>query len=174
MKKDSYPYLISVTVFFLGAVFLLIWWKVTIYRETFLNPVTSRYVILGSLAVSFFISIFMVSKGVVKDGKISAYLKLFCGVSILMVMFSVVAVMTITYFLPGVYSSYTASYTYASGSSKSCSGADVDDPELETNIRICYPDGNYEYNDDVYVEKRSNILGAVVTHAVTFSHNSRE
>lgn len=172
MKKDSYPYLISVTVFFLGAVFLLIWWKVTIYRETFLNPVTSRYVILGSLAVSLFISIFAVSKGVVKDGKISAYLKLYGGISILMVMFSVVAVMTITYFLPGVYSSYTAPYTYASGSSKSCSGANVDDPDLKTNIKICYPDGDYEYGNTINVEKRSNLLGAVVIYAITARQDS--
>ncbi len=50
---------------------------------------------------------------------------------------------------------------------KSCSGADVDDPDLGTNIRICYPEGNYEYNNTIYVEKRSNLLGAVVTYART-------
>ncbi|HGE7219509.1 TPA: hypothetical protein ACQJLZ_003064, partial [Citrobacter freundii] len=48
-----------------------------------------------------------------------------------------------------------------------CSGADVDDPDLGTSIRICYPEGNYEYNNTIYVEKRSNLLGAVVTYART-------
>lgn len=84
-----------------------------------------------------------------------------------MVLFSVITVMAITWFIPGVPSSYTAPYTYSTGSSKSCSGADVDDPDLGTNIRICYPEGNYEYNNTIYVEKRSNLLGAVVTYART-------
>lgn len=167
MKKYSYPYLISVIVLFLSVIFLFFWWRATIYRVTFLNPITSRYVILASMAVSFFISVFLVSKGIVKDGKLSAYLKLFGGISIVMVILSVIPVMTITYLLPGTRSSYTAPYEYASGSSRSCSGADVDDPDLETNIRICYPDGNYKYGNMIYVEKRSNLLGAVVTSATT-------
>ncbi|VCY64871.1 hypothetical protein BANRA_01174 [Escherichia coli] len=41
----------------------------------------------------------------------------------------------------------------------------MDDPELHENIRICYPYGNYEYDNIIYVEKKINILGAVVTYA---------
>ena len=70
-------------------------------------------------------------------------------------------------FLPGETSSYVAPYRYTSGSSKSCSGAEVDDPDLHENIRICYPYGNYEYDNIIYVEKKINILGAVVTYAQT-------
>lgn len=70
-------------------------------------------------------------------------------------------------FLHGETSSYVAPYRYTSGSSKSCSGAEVDDPDLHENIRICYPYGNYEYDNIIYVEKKINILGAVVTYAQT-------
>lgn len=119
------------------------------------------------MAVSFFIAVLLVRKGMVKDGRFSAYLKLFGGISVVMVIFSIIPIMTITYFLPGVPSSYAAPYEYTSGSSKSCSGANVNDPDLGTRIRICYPDGNYEYNNIIYVEKRNNQLGTVVTYATT-------
>ena len=167
MRKYSYPYLFIVTVSSLGAIFLFYWWKVTIYRATFLYPLTSKYLMLISLAVSLLITLFLVGNGIMKKSPFQTYLKLFGGISIAMVLFSVIMVMAITWFIPGVPSSYTATYVYATGSSKSCSGADVDDPDLGTNIRICYPEGNYEYNNTIYVEKRSNLLGAVVTYART-------
>ncbi len=40
-------------------------------------------------------------------------------------------------------------------------------PISHENIRICYPYGNYEYDNIIYVEKKINILGAVVTYAQT-------
>lgn len=43
----------------------------------------------------------------------------------------------------------------------------MDDPDLHENIRICYPYGNYEYDNIIYVEKKINTLGAVVTYAQT-------
>lgn len=38
---------------------------------------------------------------------------------------------TLIYFLPGEDSFYSAPYEYSRGSSKSCSGAFVDDPDLQ-------------------------------------------
>lgn len=35
------------------------------------------------------------------------------------------------------------------------------------NILICYPYGNYEYDNIIYVEKKTNALGVVVTYAQT-------
>ncbi len=167
MKEYSYHYLMSITVLCLTVIFLLVWWNATIYRATFLNPLTSRYVIIASIAVSCFISVYLVSKGIVKNRRLNTYMKLFGGVSILMIMLSVIPVMTITYILPGTHSSYAAPYRYTPGSSKSCSGANVDDPDLETRIKICYPYGNYKYDNIIYVEKRSNSLGMVLTYAET-------
>ncbi|HAT7557687.1 TPA: hypothetical protein JAW29_004997, partial [Citrobacter freundii] len=115
MRKYSYPYLFFVTVLSLGAIFLFYWWKVTIYRATFLYPLTSKYLMLISLAVSFLITLFLVGNGIMKKSPFQTYLKLFGSISIAMVLFSVITIMAITWFIPGVPSSYTAPYTYSTG-----------------------------------------------------------
>lgn len=170
MKKDSYPYLICMTVSGLIFIFLFFWWRADIYRVTFLNQSISHYYILFSMGIAFLLSLFWVKKGIVKQRgwkSLSAYLKVYAGMCIFAGFFLIIPLTTLIYFLPGETSSYVAPYRYTSGSSKSCSGAEVDDPELHENIRICYPYGNYEYDNIIYVEKKINILGAVVTYAQT-------
>ena len=170
MKKDSYPYLICMTVSGLIFIFLFFWWRADIYRVTFLNQSISHYYILFSMGIAFLLSLFWVKKGIVKQRgwkSLSAYLKVYAGMCIFAGFFLIIPLTTLTYFLPGETSSYVAPYRYTSGSSKSCSGAEVDDPDLHENIRICSPYGNYEYDNIIYVEKKINILGAVVTYAQT-------
>lgn len=170
MKKDSYPYLICMTVSGLIFIFLFFWWRADIYRVTFLNQSISHYYILFSMGIAFLLSLFWVKKGIVKQRgwkSLSAYLKVYAGMCIFAGFFLIIPLTTLTYFLPGETSSYVAPYRYTSGSSKSCSGAEVDDPDLHENICICYPYGNYEYDNIIYVEKKINILGAVVTYAQT-------
>lgn len=170
MKKDSYPYLICMTVSGLIFIFLFFWWRADIYRVTFLNQSISHYYILFSMGIAFLLSLFWVKKGIVKQSgwkSLSAYLKVYAGICIFSGFFLIIPLTTLTYFLPGETSSYVAPYRYTSGSSKSCSGAEVDDPDLHENIRICYPYGNYEYDNIIYVEKKINTLGAVVTYAQT-------
>lgn len=122
------------------------------------------------MGIAFLLSLFWVKKGIVKQSgwkSLSAYLKVYAGMCIFAGFFLIIPLTTLTYFLPGETSSYVALYRYTSGSSKSCSGAEVDDPDLHENIRICYPYGNYEYDNIIYVEKKINTLGAVVTYAQT-------
>ena len=76
-------------------------------------------------------------------------------------------------FLPGEDSFYSAPYEYSRGSSKSCSGAFVDDPDLQKTIFICYPYGDYQDGNVIYVKKRVNALGAVVTYAYATSGRFR-
>ncbi|EET0912060.1 hypothetical protein AAY12_003800, partial [Escherichia coli] len=159
MKKDSYPYLICMTVLGLIFIFLFFWWRADIYRVTFLNQSISHYYILFSMGIAFLLSLFWVKKGIVKQSgwkSLSAYLKVYAGMCIFAGFFLIIPLTTLTYFLPGETSSYVAPYRYTSGSSKSCSGAEVDDPDLHENIRICYPYGNYEYDNIIYVEKKIN------------------
>ncbi|EFC9580701.1 hypothetical protein AADD82_003007, partial [Escherichia coli] len=142
MKKDSYPYLICMTVSGLIFIFLFFWWRADIYRVTFLNQSISHYYILFSMGIAFLLSLFWVKKGIVKQRgwkSLSAYLKVYAGMCIFAGFFLIIPLTTLTYFLPGETSSYVAPYRYTSGSSKSCSGAEVDDPDLHENIRICYP-----------------------------------
>ncbi|HFN7628702.1 TPA: hypothetical protein ACHGX1_003158, partial [Escherichia coli] len=67
MKKDSYPYLICMTVSGLIFIFLFFWWRADIYRVTFLNQSISHYYILFSMGIAFLLSLFWVKKGIVKQ-----------------------------------------------------------------------------------------------------------
>ncbi len=136
MRKYSYPYLFFVTLSSLGAIFLFYWWKVTIYRATFLYPLTSKYLMLISLAVSLLITLFLVGNGIMKKSPFQTYLKLFGSISIAIVLFSVIMVMAITWFIPGVPSSYTATYVYATGSSKEGANKQVISSQADSLIKI--------------------------------------
>lgn len=98
-----------------------------------------------------------------------AYLKFYSGVCLLTWIALFIPLVTLIYFLPGEESLYSAPYEYAPGGSKSCPGADVNDPDLQKNIRICHPYGDYVDGDVIYVKKRLNVLGAVVTCAYATS-----
>lgn len=167
MKKYSYPFLFAATISFLIVVFLFIVWKREIYQITFLRVSTNRCMIVSAMVLSLFISLYFINKGAVKSNKYIDYLKFYGGACVSLLFIFLIPIITITYLVPGQTSSYTIHYSYASGSYKSCSGADVDDPDLGTNIRICYPGGNYESDRVIFVQKRSNALGAVVLHATT-------
>lgn len=169
-EKRFVSLFVYMTVSGLIFIFLFFWWRADIYRVTFLNQSISHYYILFSMGIAFLLSLFWVKKGIVKQSgwkSLSAYLKVYAGMCIFSGFFLIIPLTTLTYFLPGETSSYVAPYRYTSGSSKSCSGAEVDDPDLHENIRICYPYGNYEYDNIIYVEKKINTLGAVVTYAQT-------
>lgn len=121
MKKDSYPYLICMTVSGLIFIFLFFWWRADIYRVTFLNQSISHYYILFSMGIAFLLSLFWVKKGIVKQSgwkSLSAYLKVYAGMCIFAGFFLIIPLTTLTYFLPGETSSYVAPYRYTSGSSK--------------------------------------------------------
>ncbi|WP_240198338.1 hypothetical protein [Salmonella enterica] len=125
MKNYSYPYLLCMTTVGLGIIFLLHWWRVDIYRVTFLYQRISDYYVLGSMGVAFFLSLYLVSKGIVKQSgwnNLSAYLKVYFGSCVFTGFLLIIPIMTLAYFLPGVPSSYVTSYKYASGSSKAVPG----------------------------------------------------
>lgn len=167
MRKDSYPFLITVIVSLLLLIYGATVWRVEIYRATFLNHLTVRYMIYASLLLSTFLSLLLIWRGAAKEGRYFEYLKIYAGAFVLLMFFFGTLLITITYMLPGEVTSYSSPYKYASGSSRSCSGADVDDKDLKENIRICYPLGNYEYDEKIFVRKRTNSLGIVVLFAMT-------
>lgn len=167
MKKYSYPFLFSATIAFLGLVYGVMWWHREVYRITFLSVSTTRYMIVAAMILALFISIYAIGRGAVKSNKHIDYLKFYGGACIVLFFVFAMALITMTYLLPGPVVTYTAAYSYAEGSRKSCAGADVDDPDLGTNIRICHPAGNYAFDNEIFVEKRNNALGSVVMYAMT-------
>lgn len=65
------------------------------------------------------------------------------------------------------YSARSKPYRYESSTRHTCSGAEVYEPELKKEIRICNPQGNVYSDTTLYVEKRSNATGIVVLWAIT-------
>lgn len=168
MKKYSYPYLFSVTILFLGFVFGMMLWHGEIYRQTFLNRTSVRYMLVTALALALLISLLIIRRGVFNSSKFVDYIKLYAAISIVTALVAIMLLITATYYLPGKTSSYTTTYSYAYGSRSSCAGAEVNDADLGISIRVCHPVGNYEFNNRIYIEKRTNALGMVVTYAITF------
>ncbi|MBC3215672.1 hypothetical protein [Serratia fonticola] len=168
MKKYSYPYLFSVTILFLGFVFGMVLWRGEIYRQTFLNRTSVRYMLVTSLALALLISLLIIRSGAFNSSKFIDYIKLYGAISIVTVLVAIMLLITATYYLSGKTSSYTTTYSYAYGSRNSCTGAEVNDADLDMSIRVCHPVGNYEFNNKIYIEKRTNALGMVVTYAITF------
>ncbi|WP_434586045.1 hypothetical protein ACMYSP_06445 [Klebsiella sp. R390] len=175
MKKYSYPWLISVTVVTLLVIFFSVTWRVEIDRVTFLYPAMIRdmlYVALGlALLGSALFIWFIIRKGDTRNTSPRQWLTV-AGGSVLLafglaMLIQHVILTTLTWLLPGEESTYTVPYQYTSGGSRSCSGAYVEDPQLQKEIRICYPFGYYPDDNRITVIKRSNALGIVILYAQT-------
>ncbi len=175
MKKYSYPWLISVTVSTLLMIFFAVAWSVEIDRETFLNPVVIRGMLYAALALALLImALFIwlsIRKGVVSNMPprqlFNAIVGSFVVTFALAMLIQHVILITLTWLQPGEVSTYTAPYQYASGGSRNCSGAYVEEPELQKEIRICYPFGYYPGDNRITIIKRSNALGIVILYAQT-------
>lgn len=151
----------------LAIIFFSVLWNVEVRRVTFLYSRTIKNSVLWGLVISIPVCCFLIRKGREKIKKPVDYIKLYIAASVLSVIVALIAATTMTYYIPGIYSSYTKHYRYSERTGKGgCSGARVKDPELG-EIKICYPAGNYPSDSYIYVEKRSNALGSVVTYAST-------
>lgn len=175
MKKYSYPWLISVTIATLLVIFFSVAWRVEIDRVTFLYPAMIHdmlYVALGLALLSSALLIwFIIRKGNTRNTSPRQWLTVVGGSVVmafaLAMLIQHVILTTLTWLLPGEESTYTVPYTYTSGGSRSCSGAWLEDAELQKEIHICYPFGNYPYDQQITVVKRSNALGIVILYAQT-------
>lgn len=167
MKNYSYLYLFTISIAVMLVIFGFIIWHSGIYAETFLNDATSKNFILVTLGLSICLSLYAFQRGVIKTGKRIDYLKFFMGTFIVLMAVAVIPLMTVAYYLPGKTSAYAAGYTYSPRGHKSCAGANVDDPDLGRNIKICNPEGNFQFDKDIFISKKTNALGTVILFAMT-------
>ena len=93
--------------------------------------------------------------------------KIYLGFFICSLPVAMFVVFTTAWLLEGDYSAWSKPYRYESSTRHTCSGAEVYEPELKKEIRICNPQGNVYSDTTLYVEKRSNALGIVVLWAIT-------
>lgn len=167
MKHYSYLYLFTISIAVLLVIFGFIVWSSGIYTETFLNDATRKNFILIALGLSIGLSLYAFHRGIIKSEKRIDYIKFFMGSFIALTVVAVIPLMTLAYYLPGKTSAYAASYTYSPSGHRSCAGAKVDDPDLGRNIKICHPEGNYQFDRDIFVSKKTNALGSVILFALT-------
>jgi hypothetical protein len=167
MKYDSYPFLISTIVGAVVLIFGFVTWRVEIYQFTFLKAEIWPYIFLGAMAIALLMMPMFLIYHWPKRVPLSNYAILFVALTLCGIPVSVFVFITVTWLLPGEEVAWHSRYDYASGSRRSCSGADLYEPYLHCNIRICRPSGDYASNNILYIEKRQNSLGIVVTQAVS-------
>lgn len=168
MKKDSYAFLIPSILGFLLAAFLFVLWNVEIARVTFLNGNAVSLMLIAAsvvVALSSFLILFVARNRIKKP---LDYLRLPLGLFILAIIASYIGTSCFVYYLPGIETQYITSYTIATSNRNSCSGIFIYDPELQDEIRVCYPGGDVEANHRAFILKKSNSYGVVVKNAVTF------
>jgi len=168
MKSYSYTTLLLATTGVLGCVFAFFIWRDKLDHSTFLANQTVRALFVGSLVLGLCLSGSIKKWG--KGKQIHGFtdnIKLVAG-TVLIAYFIIYALLiTLTWMLPGKMSTYTSRYEFSARSRNSCSGADVDDPDLKRRIKVCEPAGNYFYRGNIRVTKRSNFLGMTVVYATT-------
>lgn len=155
----------------LGTIFLVLTWKYEIEKITFVYSQIQTYIATTSLVLSVVIFLLLMKKVRSKIKTKKEFLKIYTGLfigSFLLCFFALYFITTtLIFILPGKYSHYTTRYQYSEKSGKGdCSGVKLNDPAYG-EIKVCHPAGAYHYDSKIYIEKRSNILGFVVTYART-------
>lgn len=167
MKNYSYPSLMTVTVLFLLSVFTFIVWRGAIYKITFLNISTIHYMFCASLLLALFFIGALLRKPTNHQKSFLIWLKVYAwAVALLLILLGPILI-TVTYVLPGVVTSYSTAYRYESGGRNTCEGAVLFDKDLNENIRVCNPARSTGDDQSIFIKKRTNVLGAVVLLAVT-------
>lgn len=167
MKNYSYSLLISIVVGTLAIIFLIFAWKYEIGEVTFVYSQVMTYIACTSLVLSVVVLLLLMRKINSKVKTKMEFLKA-CSAIFLCALFLCSALLygfttTLIFILPGKSSHYITEYQYSDRSGRgSCAGARLYDP-IQGEIKICNPAGAYRDNSKIYVEKRSNALGFVVT-----------
>ncbi|MCX8959073.1 hypothetical protein EHW65_18100 [Erwinia psidii] len=167
MKTRASPQLLSATVVGLCCIFAFFAWRYQIEQSTFL---TRR--VLHTLLVAGFILGLCLAFIIKKWGKgeriqgIMENIKLCAGTILIVGFFCYILITTVVWLLPGTMSTYSATSDFSSRTRYGCSGAYVDDPDLNRRIKICDPVGYYFDGRTLRVTKRSNALGMTIVYAV--------
>ncbi|MFH7909096.1 hypothetical protein ACKU08_004950 [Enterobacter cloacae] len=133
---------------------------------TYLTIRGEQYLAGGALLLALVPMVIFIRKGRLKGKRVAGAIKLYLGFFICSLPVAMFVIFTTAWLLEGDYSSWSKPYRYESSTRHSCSGAEVYEPELKKEIRICNPKGNVYSNSTLYVEKRSNPLGIVVLWAI--------
>ncbi len=166
MKRYSWSFLIPATLFFLALFFAFIYWQVHIVRVTFLRTQILNAVLLTALLVALPAAYGLIRRMRGNGDNVWMRLKRIAasiGVSLFLTTATLYFVVSVlAWAVPGEESYYSATFTYVGGGRNDCSGAEVYDPDLQKEVRVCHPIGDYYDEGTLVVHKRTNTLGAVM------------
>lgn len=166
MEKYSYSSLFLLTTGVLGCIFAFFAWHSEINQSTFLARQTLHTLLVASVLPGLCLSFFIKKWG--KGKKIHGIidnLKLCAGSVLIVLILSYILISTLVWIIPGTTSTYIATSEFSARSRNGCSGAYVDDPDLNRRIKVCDPAGYYFQGGPLRVTKRSNALGMTIVNA---------
>ncbi|MGK9175726.1 hypothetical protein KXR87_21320 [Yokenella regensburgei] len=166
MKYYSYSFLVPTVLSIIAVIFGVVYWQVHIVRVTFLHTALLKAIFLTALLIAALMVVLIIRRmrGTPEDLQ-TRLKKVVAGIIASLFMTTLVLyflVSVIAWALPGDEAWYRTTFTYASGSRNNCSGADVFDPDLQKEVRVCYPTGDYYDHGVMVVHKRTTPLGAVM------------
>lgn len=169
MKNTSYLSLSFFIVGILTSILLLLMWGKKIAEMTFVDDRVMVFLLYTALALAVVTFLLLVKRLAARLKTKIDYLKAFVGITLgFFVLYFIcfyIAITTLIVILPGTHSDYMTTFQYSKkGSRTDCVGAKLHDP-IQGEIKICHPDGDLYDGNKIYVEKRSNALGFVVTYA---------
>ena len=167
MKKARFSFWIPLIAGGIALISAFVVWSVNIYRVTYLSIRGEQYLACGALLLALVPMVYFIRKGRLKGKRLADAVKIYLGFFICSLPVAMFVVFTTAWLLEGDYSAWSKPYRYESNTRHTCSGAEVYEPELKKEIRICNPQGNVYSDTTLYVEKRSNALGIVVLWAIT-------
>ena len=167
MNSCSTPRLALIITSALGCIFTFFVWLNEIERTTFLAQplLNALWCAVLPLGLSVFLIIKKWGKGEAVTG-IMNNIKLFAGAILMVIFLSYMLLTTLVWLLPGTTSTYTAYSEFSGGSRNSCSGVEVNDPDLQRRIKVCEPAGDYFGGGMLRVTKRSNAAGMTIISAI--------
>lgn len=164
-NKYGYRYLITLTLAVLGVAFAVFWGEEKIFRNTYASQNALMTLAYIALVITCGACLWFFIHRSFKNIKISGYFLLPVVVFIASFLMLRIPLYAALHFMDGTETQFITTYTYSSGGRNSCSGASIWEPELNRQIRICYPQGYIGSRGNLRVHKTSNRYGLVITDA---------
>lgn len=167
MNRNSYAYLIPVAIGLLLFTALVLAWVFILWPSVHFKPIAEKTCLIASpvLAIGWMLHQWRSQNAEFLRKKALDRLKVFLGALIASAMVMAALLATLILLTSTRFSSYIAAYEYVAGGSRSCSGIEVFDAEVNKTIKICHA-GSRGDHGWAKVEKRSGPLGIRVVNAL--------
>ncbi|WDU62953.1 hypothetical protein LRS56_30490 [Pseudomonas poae] len=167
MNRNSYAFVIPAAIGLLLFTALILAWVFILWPSVHFKPVAEKTCLIASplLAIVWMLHQWRSKNAEFLRKKPLDRLKVFLGALIASAMVMAALLATIILLTCTTFSSYVTAYEYVAGGSRSCSGIEVFDAEVNKKIKICHA-GSRGDHGWVQVQKRSGPLGIVVVNTL--------